>query len=294
MVLFYILFPRIVVAEKGQSTYHELVVKDVIRSYIVYKPIISDTKNVPVMIVLHGGLGNAKYMEKMTGMNDVADTGKFIVVYPNGTGGRFFKKNRRTWNAGRCCGRAVRGRVDDTLFIEKVIEGVNSKFSIDTRRVYVTGMSNGAMMAYRLACEIPDKIAAIIPVSGTLAVGNCDEAKNIPVLHIHGDRDNNVPYDGGKGSRSVAGVSHRSVPDTMELILKSRQPIPLETKEINSKVRVLSYRCSNGAPVDLMVIKGGAHVWPGGQGRNNRSSGHSQISASKQAWEFAKQFSKEK
>ncbi|MCD6298784.1 MAG: dienelactone hydrolase family protein [Deltaproteobacteria bacterium] len=297
IMLFTLLFTTmicgVVAAEKGQSQVHKLVVGGIDRSYIVYRPMLSDTKDLPLMIVLHGGMGNAEYMEKMTGMNEVADTGKFIVAYPNGIGGRFrFMKNRRTWNAGRCCGQAVKKNVDDVLFIEKLIEDIDSKFSIDTRRVYVTGMSNGAMMAYRLACEIPDKIAAIIPVSGTLAVDNCDGAKDVPVLHIHGDRDKNVPIAGGKGEKSVAGVAHRSLPDTIKLIIRSRQCLAPEQRTLNGGIRVSSYRCNNGAPVKLLIIKGGEHAWPGGHGRNNKPSDGRYISASEQAWEFAKQFSK--
>lgn len=272
---------------------YELTLNNTVRSYIVYKPIGTDTKGLPLMIVLHGGLGNAKHMEEMTGMNDIADTGKFLVAYPNGTEGCLaFMRNKRTWNAGRCCGQAVKQNIDDVLFIKELIEEIHSRFSIDMRRVYVTGMSNGAMMAYRLACEIPERIAAIIPVSGTLAVDSCDAAKDIPVLHIHGDRDKNVPFAGGRGEESVVIVSHRSVPDTMKLILQSRQRISLEQKTVNGNIQVFSYCCSNGAPVVLYIIKGGDHVWPGGQGRSDQDCGSRYFSASKLAWEFAKQFSK--
>ncbi len=281
--------PGVVSAAQGQSNVHEVAG----RSYQIYKPAVSDTKSLPLMIVLHGGLGNAGQAEKMTGMNDVADTGKFLVAYPEGTGGRFgFMKDKKTWNAGRCCGQAVTQNSDDVLFIKKLIEDVHARYQIDTRRVYVTGISNGAMMAYRLACDIPEKIAAIVPVSGTLAVDSCDGAKDIPVLHIHGDQDQNVPFSGGKGEDSVAGVSHRSVPETIALITRSRRCAAPEQKNVENAIQISSYRCSNGAPVELYVIKGGKHVWPGGHGRNNEGSDGRYISASKQAWEFAKEYSK--
>ena len=213
------------------------------------------------------------------------------MAYPEGTGGRLESmKNRRTWNAGRCCGQAVKQNVDDVLFIKQLIDDVQARYAIDTRRVYVAGMSNGAMMAYRLACEIPDKIAAIIAVSGTLAMDNCDAAKDVPVLHIHGDQDNNVPFAGGQGSGSIAGVNHRSVPDTLELIIRPRKSSDPEQKILNNAVRVTSYNCSAGAPVSLYLIKGGGHAWPGGRGLGGSNT--QIISASKLAWEFAKQFSK--
>ncbi|MDY6853750.1 MAG: PHB depolymerase family esterase [Thermodesulfobacteriota bacterium] len=298
IVFFFILLPVLLIfgvadAEKGKSKEYKLVVNGIERSYILYKPLCTNSRELPLMIVLHGGLGNAKHVQEVTGMNEVAKTGKFIVAYPNGIGGRFrFTKNRRTWNAGDCCGNAVRKNVNDILFIEKLIDDIDSKFSIDTRRVYVTGMSNGAMMAYRLACEIPDKIAAIIPVAGALTVDNFDNAKDIPVLHIHGDQDPNVPISGGKGPMSLAGVSFRPLRDTVKLITRSRHCRTSEKKILNGGIEVSSYRCTNGAPVEIFIIKGGKHVWPGGRRRNNSSPDDQYISASKQAWEFAKQFSK--
>ena len=278
-------------AENGRSSFNELLVDSHQRSYILYRPLTANTEELPLMIVLHGGLGNASYMQKSTGMDEIADAGRFIVAYPNGVGGRF-APNRRTWNAGSCCGRAVRENSDDVRFIEKMIEDIASKHAIDTRRIYVAGMSNGAMMAYRLACEIPDRIAAIIAVAGTLAVRNCDAAKDIPVLHIHGTEDNNVPVNGGVGRQSVSGISHRSVSDTVELITRSRRCQAPEVRTESGGIQISSYHCADGAPVRVVLISGGGHVWPGGYGKRNKDSTAHKFSASKQAWEFAKQFSK--
>ncbi|MFO0752038.1 MAG: PHB depolymerase family esterase [Thermodesulfovibrionales bacterium] len=281
-------------AERGQTAVHELVVDGVGRRYTVYRPPQSPARNAPLMIVLHGGLGNARHAEKMTGMDDVADAGGFLVAYPEGTGGVFrATENMRTWNAGNCCGQAVRKNSDDVAFIAKMIEEIHAQYSIDTRRVYVAGMSNGAMMAYRLACEIPDKIAAIVAVSGTLAVDNCDAAKDIPVLHIHGDQDKYVPFGGGRGEKSVSGEAHRSVPDTIDLLLRPRRCGP-PAKKSSEGIDVFSYRCSDGAPVELYVINGGGHSWPGGRGRTGaeKEPDGRVFSASRQAWEFSKQFSK--
>lgn len=278
---------------RGNTSVHEIRVGGEMRSFRLYRPNAADDKGLPLMIVLHGGLGNASHMEKTTGMNKIADAGKFIVAYPDGTGGRLgAMKDRRTWNAGRCCGRAVKQNVNDVLFMEKMIAEIASKFSIDTRRVYATGMSNGAMLAYRLACEIPDKIAAIVPVSGTLAVDDCDRAKDVPVLHIHGDQDKNVPFAGGMGESSVAGVVHRSVPDTLDLLTRSRQCQAPKEETLEGGIQQVSYDCRDGAPVQLILIKGGEHAWPGGHGRNNKASDGRYISASQKAWDFAKQFSK--
>lgn len=291
-LIFSVMGSEAAAAEKGRSTVHELAVDGIRRSYTVYRPAASGAGNAPLMIVLHGGLGNALHVEKMTGMDDVADEGGFLVAYPDGTGGRFrATENLRTWNAGSCCGQAVRQNVDDVSFIAKMIEDIQARYSIDTQRVYVAGMSNGAMMAYRLACEIPDKITAIIAVSGTLAVDACDAAKDIPVLHIHGDQDKYVPFYGGRGEKGISGETHRSVPATMDLITGPRQCGPPEQRSLEGGIDVYSYRCRNGAPVELYVIRGGGHAWPGGRSRSGDTDGRN-FFASRQAWEFSKQFSK--
>lgn len=267
---------------------YELIVGSEKRSFIVYQPKLSSTKKVPLMIVLHGGLGNASHIEKVSGMDQVADQGEFIVAYPDGTGGRFRRmKNMRTWNAGDCCGWAVKTGADDVLFIKKMIHIMNAEYPVDENRVYVTGMSNGAMMAYRLACEIPECIAAIVPVSGTLAFDTCDRAKDVPVLHIHGSEDENVPLNGGKGLKGISGVSHTSVFKTLDLMNRSRTPGPVrETREDGA--RILRYENQNGGTICLYIVEGKGHVWPGG----SKDSGNKAISASLKAWEFARQFSK--
>jgi polyhydroxybutyrate depolymerase len=276
---------------KGSSMVHEVEVHGAVRNYILHIPPVPDGKGLPLMIVLHGGLGNAGYMERTTGMNRIADAGGFMVAYPEGTGGRLKSmQNRRTWNAGLCCGQAVKQNADDVSFIAAMIDQIRAKYPIDTRRVYVAGHSNGAMLAYRLACEIPDKIAAVIAVSGTLSVDTCDRAKDVPLLHIHGEQDQNVPFEGGRGKDSLADVAHRSVPDSLRSIMRSRQCSVSEEKMLNSGIQATSYACKKGAPVLLYVIKGGGHAWPGGNGR--RDSNMPTISASELSWEFAKQFRK--
>lgn len=278
--------------EGGGSINKTIIVGGIERSYNVYRPTVPLSQKLPVMIVLHGGLGNADFIEKSTRMNSVADTGPFMAVYPNGTGGRLGgMKDRRTWNAGKCCGRAVDENVDDVLFIQKMIDDLASSYAIDTARIYITGMSNGAMLAYRVACEIPERIAAIIPVSGTLAIDSCEKGAGVPVMHIHGDQDENVQYMGGGGSKSLAGVSHRSIPDTVKMMTQSRQCSPPVVQDRDNIV-TSSYVCERGAPFTLVVIKGGSHEWPGGQRRHKSTTSGVNYSASEQAWKFAQQFSK--
>lgn len=261
------------------------------RSYIVYKPASARGGDLPLMIVLHGGMGNARFIERKTGFNRVADRGGFIVAYPNGTliaGG--MRGDRRTWNAGNCCGVAAREDVNDVAFIAKMIRDIASRYPVNLRRVYVAGFSNGAMLAYRLACQIPERIAAIISVSGALVINNCEVGRNVAVLAIHGTADDHVPFRGGQGPN--VRVVFDPVRKTIKRITRPRDCGAPTEIDLNRNVRVFSYHCRDGAPVELYVIKGGGHVWPGGWQRNMEEPDTGGISASRIAWDFAKRFSR--
>lgn len=227
-------------------------------------------------------------------MSELADREKFLVAYPQGTAPPMEgMSERRTWNAGTCCGAAVRRNADDVGFIAELIDDVAAGHAIDRRRVYVVGMSNGAMMAYRLASEIPERIAAVVAVAGSLAVDDCSKARDVPVLHIHGERDSNVPFAGGRGELGLSPVAHRSVPDTMAMLVEPRQCTGCDTQTTGGGIERSSYRCAAGAPVELLVIRGAGHGWPGGRGRLAGARGASAFSASEAAWAFARRFEKE-
>lgn len=291
-LLFFLLFYQAACsAEPGQSSIHTIESAGIVRTYKIYRPAVPSSTALPVMIVLHGGLGNADHIERSSGMNLVADTGPFIVVYPNGTEGILRRmKDRRTWNAGNCCGIAARKDINDVTFIQEMIEDVASRYNIDRSSIYASGMSNGAMMAYRLACETPELIAAIIPVSGTLAVDSCEKGKNVPVMHIHGALDKNVPFSGGRGRHSLARVSHKSVPETVRITTGPRTCSPPEMKHYADRT-ISTYSCENGAPFTLVLLKDIGHSWPGSP-KQKRRANSSQFLASKEAWNFARRFSK--
>lgn len=167
------------------------------RSYVMHVPSSYDGKQpVSLVIVLHPGLGNAAVAAQMTGMSAKADKEGFLVVYPQGTG--FFKNRFLTWNAGYCCGYAARTNVDDVQFLKELIEYLRNTFNIDRDRIYATGMSNGAMMAYRLACELSDVIAAVAPVAGSYDIRNCHPHEPVSLIAFHGLKDKRVRFEGGK------------------------------------------------------------------------------------------------
>jgi polyhydroxybutyrate depolymerase len=284
-----LMLPMVVAASSLEGQWYELQSAGVTRSYKLFVPVNAGTAELPLMVVLHGGFGNADEMESNTGMDRVAATNQFMVAYPNGTAIRLLK-NRRTWNAGHCCGRAAEEQVDDVQFIHRMLEDIASKQRLDRSRVYVTGMSNGAMLAYRLACDRPADFAAIIPVSGTLAVDSCAGAQGMPVLHVHGSNDHNVPYAGGMGEHSVAGVAHRSVPDTLQIIANAHGCNAFSKQDLPDGSQLTSWQCAGTAPLQLRLIPGGEHAWPGGESKRNSKLFAGNFSASQAAWDFAKQF----
>jgi len=134
-------------------------------------------------------------------MSATADKETFLAVYPRGTG------RVLTWNSGACCGYAMENRVDDTGFLHALIDKLERDYAVDRRRIFATGISNGGMMSYRLACELSDKIAAIAPVEGAQDLA-CHPANRVSVIVFHGTSDHLVPFEGGTTPFQLG--SHRS------------------------------------------------------------------------------------
>jgi polyhydroxybutyrate depolymerase len=181
--------------------YFESVTVDGISRYYLLNlpPSYYQQDTLPLVIALHGAGGSALQCEKDYKLTEKANQEKYAIVYPEGVRNDGFL-GLRTWNAGSCCDFAAENNVNDVGFITMLIDKLIAGYKIDPKRIYVAGMSNGAMMAYRLACEIPGKIAAIASVSGTmLTTSPCNPSRAVPVLHIHSERDTKVPPQGGYG-----------------------------------------------------------------------------------------------
>ena len=245
----------------------QIKVGDLTRSYLIHLPAKYDArKSYPLVLAFHGGGGNGKHFMNHTRWNAKSDKANFIVVYPNGTG-RFAR--RYTWNVETCCGYAQKKNSDDVGFVNTLLDDLIEKYSVDTQRVYATGMSNGAKFSYRLACELSDRITAIAPVSGTLETVIRPDTRPVPILHIHGTADQNCPFNGGMGTKSIAKVNFTSVPQTIALWVKHNdcrttpviRRLPNPAKDGMTSTRTV-YR-SLKAPVELITIKGGGHKWPG-------------------------------
>lgn len=186
------------------------------REYLFYDPAPGKTK--PLLIVLHGGGGNPRHIRRSLDMDPEAASHGFAVAYLSGNPGQGrIGRNLLTWNGGGCCGNAVRQNRDDVSYIDAFITHAIKRHNADSSRIYMLGHSNGAIMTYRFACEKPGRLAAIIPVSGTLMVDQCNTGA-LPVLHIHGEKDTHVLPGGGYGPDSVVKVDFTSISATKRIL----------------------------------------------------------------------------
>ena len=131
----------------------KLTVNGLERTYLVHIPSgINTGVSVPLVFVFHGFAENAYFIQQASGFNDIADIGHFIVVYPNGSGAA----DALSWNASGCCESAIAKKIDEAAFIRQIISDLGKLAKIDPKRTYAAGFSNGALLSYRLACEMSD------------------------------------------------------------------------------------------------------------------------------------------
>jgi polyhydroxybutyrate depolymerase len=300
-----ILFP----APAGNNHRESLIHDNLERTFHIHIPSSYD-KSVPLSLViaLHGRGGNGESMILVTrkGFDKLSEKEGFIMVYPDGI--------ELNWNDGRmdeeANDRAHRENIDDVGFISALIDSMINNYNIDPKRVYITGISNGAIMSYRLACELSHKITAIAPVDGNiplLLLAECSPTNPVSVLAINNVNDPLVPFEGGE----ISGHFHRvklgkvlSVNESIGFWVKrnmcSTTPVESEEPDRAPKdgTRVLRKEYNNGisgTDVVLYSINGGGHTWPGGFqylpvwviGKTSRD-----INASEVIWSFFKSHSR--
>lgn len=235
-----------------------------------------------VVLNLHGGGGNWRSAQSSTRMDEHADREGYLVVFPQGTGPIIHKFQFGTWNAGRCCGQASEQQVDDVGYIARVLDDLGRNFKVDWKRVYATGLSNGAMMSYRLACELSARFAAIAPVAGVGVFTKCPLERPVPTLHFHGTADLCEPYEG----KALGGCWERLLSLLLKKDIEPGEPIPVDAvPSFMYDWRVANHVFGDGhitfqhgsvtcvthadtgrsdMEVGLCTIHGGGHTWPGG------------------------------
>ena len=263
-------------------------VDGVLRTYVAHVPPgYVAGKPTPVVLALHGAAMNGLMMVGFTDLDATADKAGFIVVYPSGTGVGPF----RTWNAGGFPGAS--NKADDVSFLGKVLDDVAELATVDPKRVFACGMSNGGMMSYRLAAEMSHRIAAIAPVAGTIAINESKPVRPVSVLHFHGTKDTLVPYEMPQ-RRNPQIMRLKSVAESIQTWVKLNgcQETPVSdvlTKDGDKMrvTRVVYNGGKNGAEVGLITIEGGGHTWPGKKSPLSLIGASTlDISANDLMWEF--------
>jgi polyhydroxybutyrate depolymerase len=242
------------------------------RSYLLYVPkgLPSGTP-APLVLNFHGITMTPALQVAFSGMNAAADSHKFVLAYPAGI--------QNSWNGGLCCGAAATQNVDDVGFARAVVADVQKRLCIDSKRIYAAGMSNGAILTYRLACEAADLFAAIGPVAGRLALLKpCTPSRPVPIVHHHGTLDTFVQYSAG--SATVAGWVQRNG-------CTDEEPAQTYSKGIASCEAYT--QCKGGVRVEFCTITGGGHCWPG-QSICPFGLSTTDISANEMIWSLFKQY----
>jgi polyhydroxybutyrate depolymerase len=261
------------------------------RTYLLHLPTSYTGEEVlPMIIAMHGGFGSADNLQNQSKLSEKADTENFIVVYPEGVKGGVL--DIRTWNAGWCCGYASNSNIDDVGFIDAMLDTLIQKYAIDTTRIYAIGMSNGGFMAYRLACELSNRIAAIAPVSASMAMTDCYPSRPVPIIHFHSFLDSNVPYKGGVGD----GVSNHYNPP-LDSVLNAWATmdncvVQNDTIMSNSEYTHVAWSGGNcGSEIQLYITEDGGHSWPGGRQTIVGDPVSNYINADDLMWDFFQQYS---
>jgi polyhydroxybutyrate depolymerase len=234
----------------------------VTRRYFLYLPSTwHRDRPVPLVLVFHGGGGRASGIAPHTGFSRLAEREGFVVAYPQGLNGR--------WNDGR----GYAATHDDVGFVRALLDTLGHELAIDPRRVYATGISNGAMFAYRLACDLPGTFAAVAPVAGAMPADlapACAHTQPVSVLAFQGTADPLMPYFGGGVARRRGRVlsAERSIAFWATTTGCAVAPVTMDEPDRvtdGTRVRRTVYEtCREGRAVELYTIEGGGHTWPGG------------------------------
>ena len=246
-----------------------------------------------LLFALRGGGGNMDYManDANYGQITMSEREGFVVVFPNGfsklKSGRF-----ATWNAGSCCAGARDANADDVGFIRQIVNQVERQMNIDRNRVYATGMSNGGMMAYRLACEMPDVFKAIASVAGTDNTRSCTPGNPVSILHVHARNDTHVLFTGGAGENTVDKsqvTDFTSVAATISKWVRLDGCIAAPRHMLDQAGAYCEEysQCQGNVQVQLCVTETGGHSWPGAA-KTRGDPASKAISANDIMWAFFK------
>lgn len=255
------------VAPTGRRTLRTLEFGGAERTYHLYLPSPLPKGPRPLLVGLHGGLGSGPQFEADTGFDGLAQANGFIAVYPDGTPIRA-GSDHLVWNAGGCCGiaDAAHEDVDDVGFVVALVHHLEAVYDIDPRRVFLTGHSNGALLAYAVACAHAGTIDAVAVQAGALLEPTCRPSRPVSVLEIHGTDDQNIPINGGKGPRDVSGTTFPPPLDALKTFAaadRCGRPRTAPDPE-NRAVSIEAWTgCAGHTVVEWARVTGANHAWMG-------------------------------
>lgn len=271
-----------------------ILVEGIERTYRVHlPPSYNETKSVPLVLAFHMYSGSGRTMEWLTHFNQIADENDFIVVYPDGYHG--------SWADGSDPSDADKEHINDIAFVSALIDKLTSNFSIDPSRIYVTGLSNGGFLAQRLACELPDRVAAVAVVGATLSrnvLPSCNPSLPTPIMMIHGTADQGVLWEGTSEEASVPETLAHWVTINGCNDLPTTTLVPNKINDGTSVRQELYTGCKDNTDVLIYVIENGAHAWPGGNmpiqlwGLTLTGKISANLDASTTIWEFFQKYHK--
>lgn len=253
------------VTTTGASDYTaSLVSGGLTRTYLVHlPPAASAGRPLPLLLALHGRLGDGKGDAALTGFDAVADHYGFIVIYPDGY--------QRSWADGRGTSPADKAGVDDVAFLGALLDQIEAHQKVDAKRVYVAGMSNGGFMTERLGCDLAKRFAAFAIVAANFdqaLAARCAPTHTLPALLIHGSLDPLVPAAGGplEGEPVLSTVA--TVSRWASLAGCAPTPatttLPTVVADGTSVQRATYTGCHSGVQVVYYDVVGGGHCWPDG------------------------------
>jgi len=267
-----------------ESGTHTIMHEGLERSFILHVPENLPSSGIPLVFVLHGYSGTAQNIQRYSGIDSIADTNKFIAVYPEGTkdddGLGFF-------NVGYDF--HPNETVDDVSFIATLIRNLQTNPEISSTDVFSTGMSNGGEMSYMLGCQASNLFKAVASVAGIMFESfskNCNPSRPPAVLEIHGT-DDTVNWYGGDSNNSGGWGNYIGIDEGIAFWVELNELDQFETINLpdndssdGSTVifnRYWSDQKEN--EVWLYQIEGGGHDWPG-------SFGNMDINSSEIIWSF--------
>ena len=246
------------------------------RQFFIYQGS-SYSGDAPILFVLHGYTSRALWIMNYSGFQSIADEFGFLVIYPQGT--LLPSTGQTHWNVG---GWTTSSTTDDVSFINSLINFIDDEYSIDPKRIYSTGMSNGGYMSYKLACDLSSKIAAVVSVTGSMTnetTDGCNPTHPTSVAQIHGLQDTVVNYDGNGFSKPIEEV--------MDYWVNSNNcSIEPDTSEISGNngggIHDVYSGCDNQTNVELYLMTNMGHNWPN---QNNHD-----LQASTTVWNFLSKY----